>query len=290
MISRIENKKIKIEVDTAGAQLQQLVLKEDDKNYLWHGDPEYWGRRAPVLFPIVGRLKNDQYTYNDQEYQMTQHGFARDNEFELLEEGQDSLTYVLAENEATLEKYPFKFRLELKYTINENSLAVKYKVINTDQKDIYFSIGAHPAFYWPLTDGEKKEDYYLEFEKEEEAEKYLLEAGLLNHQTEQVLENQKILELNSEIFKDDALVFKNLESEKVTLKSRKSEREVKMEFKNFPYLGIWSQSAEAPFICLEPWQGIADSVDSSGRIEEKEGINKLSPGEKFECTHIITIK
>ncbi len=236
------------------------------------------------------RNEDNQYVYDGKTYQMTQHGFARDNEFELLEEKQNSLTYVLEENEATLKKYPFKFRLELKYTIKESSLAVKYRVINKDQKDMYFSIGAHPAFYWPLTDDEKKEDYYLEFEKEEKAEKYLLEAGLLNHQTEQVLDNQKILELNSEIFKDDALVFKNLKSEKVTLKSKKSEREVDMRFKNFPYLGIWSQSKEAPFICLEPWQGIADSVDSSGKIEEKEGIKQLSPAEEFSCTHTITIK
>ncbi len=290
MISKLENEKMKIEVDTEGAQLQQLFLKAADKNYLWHGDPKYWGRRAPVLFPIVGRLKNNQYLYNGKTYQMTQHGFARDNEFELVEEKQDSLTYALEENEATLEKYPFKFRLELKYIIQNNSLAVKYRVINKDQKDIYFSIGAHPAFYWPLADDEKKEDYYLEFEKEEKAEKYLLESGLLNHQTEPVLDNQKILNLNSDIFKDDALVFKDLQSEKIALKSRSSELEVELEFKNFPYLGIWSQSAEAPFICLEPWQGIADSIDSSGRIEEKEGIKKLSPGEEFSCTHKITIK
>ncbi len=289
MISKLENDKIKIEVDTKGAQLQQLFLKENDKNYLWHGDPKYWGRRAPVLFPIVGRLKDNQYVYAGKTYQMTQHGFARDNEFELLEKKQDSLTYVLEENEATLEKYPFKFRLEIKYTINENSLAVKYKVINKDHKDMYFSIGAHPAFYWPLRDGEEKEDYYLEFEKEEEAEKYLLEEGLLNHQTESILDNQKILELNSEIFKDDALVFKNLKSEKVTLKSKKSEREVEMKFKNFPYLGIWSQSEEAPFICLEPWHGIADSVDSSGKLEEKEGIMSLDTGNNFESTYLIKI-
>lgn len=289
MISKLENDKIKIEVDTKGAQLQQLFLKENDKNYLWHGDPKYWGRRAPVLFPIVGRLKDNQYVYAGKTYQMTQHGFARDNEFELLEKKQDSLTYVLEENEATLEKYPFKFRLEIKYTINENSLAVKYKVINKDHKDMYFSIGAHPAFYWPLRDGEEKEDYYLEFEKEEEAEIYLLEEGLLNHQTESILDNQKILELNSEIFKDDALVFKNLKSEKVTLKSKKSEREVEMKFKNFPYLGIWSQSEEAPFICLEPWHGIADSVDSSGKLEEKEGIMSLDTGNNFESTYLIKI-
>lgn len=290
MISKLENKKIKIEVDTQGAQLQKLILKKDDKNYLWHGNSEFWGRKAPVLFPIVGRLKENQYIYQNQEYKMTQHGFARDNEFELIDQGKNYLTYILKENEKTLKKYPFKFRLKIKYTIDRKSLSVTYKVINQDSKEMYFSIGAHPAFYWPLEDGEKKEDYYLEFEKKENADKYLLDSGLLNNKKEKVLSNSKFLELQPDIFKNDALVFKDLKSEKVTLKSKKSEREVQIKFKNFPYLGIWSQSAEAPFICIEPWQGIADSIDSSGKIEEKEGINKLKPEEEFECTHIITIK
>jgi galactose mutarotase-like enzyme len=290
MISKLENKKIKIAVDTDGAQLQELILKKDDKNYLWHGNSKYWGRRAPVLFPIVGRLKDDKYSYKGQEYEMTQHGFARDKEFELFEQSKTHLTYSLEQSRDTLEKYPFKFRLQIKYTIQGNSLDISYRIINQDQKDIYFSIGAHPAFYWPLAENEKKEDYYLEFEKKEKAAKYLLEAGLLNHQKEIILNNQKIIELSPDIFKDDALVFKDLKSEKVTLKSKKSEREVKMEFKNFPYLGIWSQSAEAPFICLEPWQGIADSVDSSGKIIEKEGIKNLKAGNHFESSYTITIE
>ena len=290
MITKLENEKVRIEVDTKGAQLQKLILKKYEKNYLWHGDSKYWGRRAPVLFPIVGRLKDDKYIYNDQEYKMSQHGFARDNEFELVKEGKNYLTYALEENEETLEKYPFKFRLEIKYIIKENSLAIIYKVINQDQKDIYFSIGAHPAFYWPLKEDEQKADYYLEFEKTENVDKYLLESGLLNHKKEKVLNDSKILELKPDIFKNDALVFKDLKSEQVTLKSKKSEREVQVDFKNFPYLGIWSQSAEAPFICIEPWQGISDSVDSSGKIEEKEGINQLISGEKFQATHKITIQ
>ncbi|MEC9490594.1 MAG: aldose 1-epimerase family protein, partial [Halanaerobiales bacterium] len=164
MISKLENKEIKIKVDTQGAQLQKLILKKDEKNYLWHGDSKFWGRRAPVLFPIVGRLKNDEYQYNNQKYQMTQHGFARDNEFELVDQGKNYLIYTFEENKETLEKYPFQFKLKIKYAIQANSLLITYQVINQDQKDMFFSIGAHPAFYWPLEDDEKKEDYYLEFE------------------------------------------------------------------------------------------------------------------------------
>jgi len=271
MISKLSNDKIFIEVDTLGAELKKLVLKRNNKNYLWHGDLEYWGRSAPVLFPIVGRLKNNNYLYNDQKYKMTQHGFARDKEFELIDQSENHLTYSLNEDKESLEKYPFKFRLEIKYTIKENSLAVSYKVKNRDQKKMYFSIGAHPAFYWPLNENENKEDYFLEFEKDENASRYLLDSGLLNGNKEKIIKKSKILKLSSNTFKDDALVFKNLKSEKIILKNRKSDLKVEMEFEKFPYLGIWSQSAAAPFICIEPWHGIADSTDSSGKLEEKRG-------------------
>jgi galactose mutarotase-like enzyme len=157
MISKLINDKIMIETDSMGAELKKLVLKKNNKNYLWHGDSKYWKRSAPVLFPIVGRLKGDNYIYNEKEYKMSQHGFARDNEFELVNQDENYLTYALEENEETFDKYPFKFKLEIKYTIKENSLAITYKVINQDPKDMYFSIGAHPAFYWPLAEDEKKE-------------------------------------------------------------------------------------------------------------------------------------
>lgn len=289
MISKLENEKIKIEVDTAGAELKKLILKKNNKNYLWHGDSEYWGRRAPVLFPIVGRLKDNKYIYQGKEYKMTQHGFARDKDFKLIEEKDNLLRYRLEAGDSTLEIYPFHFILDIIYKIERNKLSIKYHVKNGNEEEMYFSIGAHPAFYWPLTEEEEKEDYYLEFEKKEEAVRYLLDKGLLNHETEKIINDSKILELQADTFKDDALVFKDLKSEAVTLKSRNSERKIKMEFKSFPYLGIWSQSAEAPFICIEPWQGIADSVDSSGKLEEKEGINKLEAAEEFSSEYSILI-
>jgi len=289
MISKLENDKILIKADSLGAELKKLVLKKNNKDYLWHGDSKYWGRSAPVLFPFVGRLKDDKYVYNNQEYKMTQHGFARDKEFELIDQGENHLTFSLTEDKASLKKYPFKFRLEIKYKIKGNSLAVSYKVRNCDQKKMFFSIGAHPAFYWPLNKNENKEDYYLEFNKTETASRYLLESGLLNNQKEKLIEKSKKLELKADTFKDDALVFKDIKSEKIILKSRKSEAKVEMEFEGFPYLGIWSQSAAAPFICLEPWHGIADSVDSSGKLEEKEGIMSLEAGNNFESTYVIKI-
>lgn len=290
MLTAIENEDLKITADSDGAQLQSLIFKKDGKNYLWHGDSKYWGRRAPVLFPIVGRLKDDRYFYDEKEYKMTQHGFARDMEFELSESSDKHLLYSLNYNQETLKIYPFKFKLEIKYELENNKLNISYRIFNEDKKEMYYSIGAHPAFYWPFKKGEKKEDYYLEFEKEENAARYLLDGGLLNNQKELVLDKEKKLELYPGLFKDDALVFKNISSDKVALKSKKSSREVELEFKDFPYLGIWSQSAEAPFICIEPWQGISDSTDSSGRLEEKEGINALKAGESDYFKHSIKIK
>ena len=289
MISKLENEKIKVEVDTAGAELKKLLLKQNNKNYLWHGDSKYWGRRAPVLFPIVGRLKDNKYRYQEKEYKMTQHGFARDKEFELVEQKKNMLRYRLEDDHSTLEIYPFSFTLDIIYKIEANKVLIKYIVKNKNKNEMYFSIGAHPAFYWPLTDQGEKEDYYLEFEKKEDASRYLLAEGLLNHKTEKTIYNSKVLELQADTFKDDALVFKDLKSEAVALKNKNSDHKIEMEFKGFPYLGIWSQSAEAPFICIEPWQGIADSIDSSGRLEEKEGINKLGPEEEFSCEYSISI-
>ena len=289
MISKLENEKIKVEVDTAGAELKKLLLKQNNKNYLWHGDSKYWGRRAPVLFPIVGRLKDNKYRYQEKEYKMTQHGFARDKEFELVEQKKNMLRYRLEDDHSTLEIYPFSFTLDIIYKIEANKVLIKYIVKNKNESEMYFSIGAHPAFYWPLTDQGEKEDYYLEFEKKEDASRYLLAEGLLNHKTEKTIYNSNVLELQADTFKDDALVFKDLKSEAVALKNKNSDHKIEMEFKGFPYLGIWSQSAEAPFICIEPWQGIADSIDSSGRLEEKEGINKLGSEEEFSCEYSISI-
>ena len=281
MLTAIENEDLKITADSDGAQLQSLIFKEDGKNYLWHGDSKYWGRRAPVLFPIVGRLKDDRYFYDEEEYKMTQHGFARDMEFELSESSDKHLLYTLNYNQQTLKIYPFKFKLEIKYELENNKLNISYRIFNEDKKEMYYSIGAHPAFYWPFKEGEKKE---------ENAARYLLDDGLLNNQKEILLDKEKKLDLYPGLFKDDALVFKNISSNKVALKSKKSSREVELEFKDFPYLGIWSQSAEAPFICIEPWQGISDSTDSSGRLEEKEGINALKAGESDYFKHSIKIK
>lgn len=289
MLATLENNKLKIKVESFGAQLKNLILKKNKKDYLWDGDPKYWQRRAPVLFPIVGRLKDESYLYQGKKYQMSQHGFARDKEFELAEKGKDFLAYILESDQETLAVYPFKFKLKIYYQLENNNLKISYEITNQDSKKIYFSIGAHPAFKWPFAAGDKKKDYYLEFEQKEKTANHLLDSGLLNHKKELLLDNQQRLELYPEIFENDALVFKNLTSDKISLKSKNSKHKIELSFADFPYLGIWSQSAKAPFICIEPWQGIADSIDSSGRLEEKEAIISLKKGAQKSFSYQIKL-
>ena len=288
---KIENEELLVEFQLLGAQMRRLKSKTKDKDYLWHGDAKYWKRSAPILFPIVGRLKNDEYEIDGKKYKLSQHGFARDKDFELREKKEESILFRLIYSQATLEVYPFKFELYIEYSLNKNMVEIEYRVKNIDERDIYFSIGAHPAFYWPLDKDLSKEDYILEFEQPENLKIHLLnEAGLLKNQSKEFLKNSRTIELKEELFAADALIFKTTESQSISLKSQLSNSEVKLNFTSFPYLGIWSKAKGAPFICIEPWYGIADSVDSEGDLKNKEGIIRLKKEAEFSCQHSIEIK
>ncbi len=292
MLHFLENDLFKVGVDTLGAELQHLVKKDENLELIWAGDPAIWAGHAPNLFPIVGELPDQQYTYDGETYQMLRHGFARRNEFKLVEEQQEKLVFELSHSEQTLAQYPFKFRLLIAYQLKENTLAITYQVTNIDQKKLYFSVGAHPGFNVPLYANEQFEDYYLEFEQEETASRHLLNAnGLQNGDTERVLEQSNRLDLNHQLFEKDALVLKRLNSEKVTLASRKSPLRIEVAFEGFPYLGIWSKpGGSAPFLCIEPWCGLASREGDSGELADKEGINELPPGQTFERTFTVTVR
>jgi len=290
MMTIIENELIRVKIASEGAELTSLKLKEDNQEYLWQADPKYWGRHAPVLFPIVGKVKNDHYKVDGETFNLTQHGFARDNEFDLVEQEEQRVVYRLASNKELLKKYPYQFELEIEYKLVANRVEITYNVKNKDQKTIYFSIGAHPAFNWPLEEGETIEDYYLEFEENEEISASLLDEGLLSDTTVEFLANNNSKPLAEGLFRNDALILKGLKSKSVALKSKSSDRGVKVEFTGFPYMGIWSPPAGAPFICIEPWYGVADLKDSDGNLKTKEGIEVLQPEAEFSCTYSISIK
>ena len=285
----IKNEHIKVKIKSFGAELNSLQKIDEDLEYIWQGDSKYWNRHSPILFPIVGRLKNDSYTYQNQKYNMTQHGFARDKEFEVIKNEADFMEFRLKSDEKTLEIYPFSFELYLSYKLEKNSLIVSYKVINKSDDKMLFSIGAHPAFNWTLKEDEKKEDYFLEFENIKQTKRYFLnDKGLVYDSVDLKIIDNKIA-LNEELFKNDALVFNDSNIKILTLKNSNNKNFVKLEFKNFPYLGIWSKPSGAPFVCIEPWFGVADEDSSKQNFEDKKGLISLEKNEIFSCFYSIEV-
>lgn len=285
----IKNEFIKVKIDSFGAQLNSLKKVDKNLEYIWQADAKYWNRHSPILFPIVGRLKEDSYFYKNQKYNMTQHGFARDREFALVKNEVDFLEFKLCSDEKSLEIYPFSFELYLSYKLEKNCLIVAYKVVNKLNDKMLFSIGAHPAFNWPLEENEKKEDYFLEFENIKESKRYFLNDKGLVYKNEDLKISDNKIPLNEEVFKNDALVFNDLNIKTLTLKNTKNENFIKVDFENFPYLGIWSKPSGAPFICIEPWFGIADEDSSNQNFEDKKGLISLEKDEIFSCFYSVEV-
>jgi len=278
----LENDRLKIEVSSKGAELGSLVSKDTGTEYLWSGDATYWAKKSPVLFPIVGTLKDDTYIYNNNSYKLTRHGFARDMDFTKTGQSDVSLTMTLESTEETLAKFPFPFKLDIIYSLENDRLHVDYHVSGTGGDNMYFSIGAHPAFKIPLEEGLIYEDYYFEFEQNENALRWLISGeGLINPAAVPILTDSKKLPVTRDLFTKDAVVLKHLNSEKVYLKSDKSTHGVEFDFPRFPFLGLWTAKG-GNFVCIEPWCGIADSTTTNQDFVNKEGINLLTPGEIFK--------
>lgn len=278
----ISNSKISASIKHSGAELFSLKNSQN-KEFIWEGNPDFWGKHSPVLFPIVGTLKNNTYTINGVEYQLPRHGFARDMEFQLIQKTDNSAIFSLKYNEETLKKYPFQFELQLIYTLNEATLDLEYKVINKGETKMPFSIGAHPAIALP----EAFENYAFEFEKKETLEYYLLENDLISNKTKVLETTDNLVPLNYNLFKNDALIFKTLESKSLTILEN-SDPYIKIDFKDFPSLGIWTKE-NAPFICIEPWLGYSDTAENSGDLFKKEGILVLEAHQTFQSKFSIQI-
>ena len=278
----IENKLLRAMINPKGAELSGLFNKETELEYLWNGDPAFWGKQSPVLFPIVGTLKGNSYLYKGESYQLPRHGFARDRSFEVEKRAGDSKLFLLKSDMETQKVYPFNFEFRIRYTLEENKLIVSYEIKNCGEEELYFSVGGHPAFKLPLVDDTAYEDYYLEFEKNENAARWPISGdGLIEKESTPVLNETNILPINKELFAKDALVFKFLNSSLVKLKSDKSPHGIKFQFSGFPFLGIWAAKG-ADFICIEPWCGIADSINSDQQLISKEGIISLKKDEEFK--------
>jgi galactose mutarotase-like enzyme len=278
----IENEYLKIVIKEKGAELESIFNKQTQLEYMWNADPAFWGKKSPVLFPVVGALKNDTYFFENNGYSLSRHGFARESEFIVTEQAGTFITFTLESNKLTRQKFPFEFRFDILYSLEKTKLNVAYRVQNTGSCELYFSVGGHPAFKVPLAAGTDYNDYYLEFNEPEVAGRWpVSEDGLIKANPVPLLNSTKKLPLTKELFYQDALVFKHLQSTKVSLCSDKTSNGLEFDFTGFPYLGIWA-AKNADFICIEPWCGIADSISTNQQLTDKEGINRLAPMETFQ--------
>ncbi len=285
----LENEHLKVTVSTKGAQLTSIINKATNTEHLWQADANVWPWHAPNLFPVVGGLVKDELLIDGKTYAMARHGFARQSEFILAESDATQASFSLSYNEKTEKVYPYKFDFQVLYTLIENALRVTYKLINMDKKTVYFSVGGHPAFNVPFNPGENYEDYYLEFELEEKLETHQLSPeGFFSGVTRPVSNPGNKLRLTRDLFKNDALVFKNLRSREVCIKSDKHGQSLSVEFPHFNYLGIWAKG-NGDFVCIEPWLGCADTAGIQVDITQREDIQKVEQGHVFEAAFYISL-
>ena len=279
MLHYLENDFLKISVDTHGAELSSIFNKKENKNMLWHGDSEFWGRKSPVLFPLVGKYKDGKTTYKGKEYALGQHGFARDSEFSLVGQTESKLSFELTSNENSLTKYPFNFRLVCSFELKDNRIIVGWYVENTDDKTIYFSIGAHPAFYC------KKEETVLSMNSENIKYNLINSDGLYTSKTYDI---ESSFVLHDSVFDNDALIIENSNVTEVSL-SDNGKNYLTMKF-DAPLFGVWSPTKKnAPFVCIEPWFGRCDGEDFNGDITEREWGNSLNIDENWYKEYEIII-
>lgn len=284
---RLQNAWLTASIKAQGAELCSLT-DCDNTEYIWNADPAYWGRHTPILFPLVGKVINNEYTHEGVSYSLGQHGFARDVVFAVTNQSDTSITFTLTSSQSTKMLYPFDFVLSVIYTLEDTCLSIKYVVENTDTTTIGFKIGAHPGFMCPLLPGETMEDYFFEFEKEERATLMpLTSEGYFTGDSSE-FKGQRI-DLSPEVFAGDALVLTNLESTSIAIRSHNHGKSMTVGFKNFPFLGLWSPHKRSPFVCIEPWFGHADCLCEATDLMSKKDIVTLAPSKTFECVHTMTV-
>lgn len=276
----ISNERLSVTISAKGAEMKSIIM--DGKERLWEGDGAVWSGQAPILFPICGGLKDDKFIFEGQEYKLPKHGFARGSEFEIESAGKDKAVFLLRSNEERLASYPFEFEFRVTYSLDETKINVQYSALNLSGKDMYFSVGAHEAYSCP----EGIEEYSVIFEEPENLDSNILNGNLLEYETVNIGSNVRELPLKYEYFASDALVFLNLKSRKAALLNRNTGEKVEVEYDGFDYFLLWTKPG-AKYICLEPWCGIQDFVDSDGDITNKRGIIRLSPDRICVKTHSI---
>lgn len=291
MLHILENEYLRISLGEDGGELFSITGKKNDTEFLWNGRKYGWSLSALTMFPIIGKVKNGVYRVDNKEYKMNQHGFASRLKHEVINKDNNSIEFQLSYSKKTLKHYPFKFVLKSKYVVEKNVIKIKFTVDNIDNKDIIFTLGSHPAFKCPLKEGESVEDYYLEFNEIEDSAKILTitKDDFLTGKEKEIFNNDNKLFLTENTFKNGTIIFNNLKSNMVTLKSINRKESVTINFRNFKYLSLWALEETKPFICIEPWLGHADYNDFIGEFKEKEGNIILPSDDSFSCEYEIII-
>ncbi len=290
MIHTIQSGHLEVSIKQVGMELSSIKNKQTDTEYLWQGDPQYWSGQAPILFPIIGLLKENSTIINGKEYAIPKHGFVRHSSKTVVVHKEiDKIGFQLNWDEELLQVFPFKFQFEVTFQVTGKKLNIAHTIRNLGDTELLYNLGGHPAFNCPLTEDEEYTDYSIQFEYPETEESWLLnDDGLITDHSIPMLENNSTLRLHRSLFDDDALIFRNLKSNHATLTSDITGDILRVDFHEFPYLGIWAKP-NAPFVCIEPWHGIADVESSNRQFLMKEKLRHIKPGEEESLSYSITI-
>ncbi len=277
----LQNGAVSVGIEPYGAELSSIKNLRTKREFIWSGDSSYWSGQSPILFPIVGRLFGDSFEYGGEKYYLPKHGFARKSNFEIVRSEETEAEFRLCSGVDTKRVYPFDFELDVIFSLEGKSVSVTYRVKNTGDSSMFFSIGGHPAFNCKVGD-------FVKFDEYETLSTYTFDASSFRTGTKPFINRRKNIEITEHLFDDDALVFHGMKSHGVEIVSKGGSRIVRIDYGDVPYLGIWAKPG-APFVCIEPWYGINDTPEVSGKISEKEGIIALDPGADFEYSYKITV-
>lgn len=287
MLHHLRSGNYAVTINAVGAELHSFVEKHSQEEYIWQGDPAVWAGRAPVLFPIVGALKDNTALIDGKPFTINKHGFARDSEFQLVSANNDSLVLRLASDTTLYETYPWNFQLDVAFSLKNNTLTIEYHISNLDERPMLFNIGSHPAFRLPMDNCEHA-DYSIVFDKAETLALFKVVDGLIGTEPVPYLTNENSIRLNPDIFADDALVFRNIKSSNISLEHRTNGKRISVNTDNAPHLGIWAKPG-AEYVCIEPWWGHADFTDSNGDLASKDSIQTLEPKDLYSTSISISV-
>lgn len=288
----LENDRFRVEVNELGAELTSFKSKKDGTEYIWQADPAVWKRHAPLLFPIVGRLKDKKYTVGGKPYEITQHGFGRDLPFTPVRVSETCVEFLLSQNEYTKKMYPWDFALTVRYTLDGATLLKEHVTCNTDTADLYYEVGGHDAYNLCLCPGEKITDYYVEFEGTETLHPILTDENVMlaeGHGDLPIPDGR--LPITRDTFQDDTVILDDLPVRRATIGCTKNEKTIRMDFADFPYFALWSmrKDFDVPYVCLEPWSTLPDGGYLGHELEKKVGVRMLRPGETETLAFSTTI-